>query len=360
MSTRITFSVDQLYRPQPGGIGTYVRGLALGLASLADPALHVSGLAPRSRVPGEVTALPLDLVTAALPLGVLTRVWPHWAVGVPRDAEIVHATSMAGPFGGGARAAVHSVAMHDLLWRDEPSASTSSGISFHEQRLALITRRSDLRVFTSSPALKGRLVELGIDEARIYRVRLGVDDDLVEAHSPDEVARLLAGAGVAGPFTLYAGTREPRKNLERLIAAHRIARALDADLGPLVLCGPSGWGEVPTGDAVTLGLVGRTALKGLVRDATVVAYVARAEGWGLPPVEALHAGTRVVVSLSTPSVADNPEVVPVDPLDVEDIARGLVQSLSLANDAPARARRRASVAHLTWRNAALDHLEGWR
>ena len=360
MSPRITLSIDQLYRAQPGGIGTYVRGLALGFASLDAPEVVVSGLAPRAKVPEDVAVLPLELVRAPLPLAALTRVWPRWAAGVPRNAEVVHATSMAGPFGGGARGAVYSVAMHDLLWRDEPAASTASGVSFHERRLALIARRDDLRIFTSSPDLKSRLVALGIVETRIHRVRLGVDDDAVAARSTLDVTRFLNTAGVQGPFTLYTGTREPRKNLDRLIAAHRRARARHEELGPLVLCGPSGWGEVATGDAVTLGLVARPMLKGLVRDATVVAYVARAEGWGLPPVEALHAGTRVVVSSNTPSIAQNPEVVAVDPLDVEDIAQGLVRALGVADDGPARERRRASVAHLTWRNAALDHLEGWR
>ena len=360
MRVRITLSVDQLYRAQPGGIGTYVRGLALGLASLGDPDMVVSGLAPRAPVSDDVAALPLELIRAPLALAALTRVWPYRATGVPRDAEVVHATSMAGPFGGGARGAVHSVAMHDLLWRDEPSASTTSGIAFHERRLALITRRDDLRILTSSPDLKSRLVALGIDESRIHRVRLGVDDDAVQALAAPNVAQFLETFGVTGPYTLYAGTREPRKNLDRLIAAHRQARASNAALGPLVLCGPSGWGEVATSDALTLGLVARPMLKGLVRDATVVAYVARAEGWGLPPVEALHAGTRVVVSSNMPSVAQNSEVVAVDPLDVEDIAAGLVAALELSDNGPARERRQASVAHLTWRNAALDHLEGWR
>jgi hypothetical protein len=32
MKRTITISVDQLYRPSPGGIATYVRGLAAGLA----------------------------------------------------------------------------------------------------------------------------------------------------------------------------------------------------------------------------------------------------------------------------------------------------------------------------------------
>jgi len=360
MSPRVTLSLDQLYRRQPGGIGTYVRGLAFGLASLTDLELTVTGLAPRGAVPDEVAGLPLHRVEAPFALGVLTRLWPHWAVGVPRDAQVVHATSMAGPFGGGVRNAVHSVAMHDVLWRDEPGASTPAGIRFHERRLELIRSRPELRVLTSSPSLKDRLIGLGVDDSRIHPVRLGVDDDQVEAAPSAAVASLLAEHGVVGPFTLYAGTREPRKNLERLVEAHHAARATDARLGPLVLAGPSGWGAVPTGDAVTVGLVSRAMLKGLLRDATVVAYVARAEGWGLPPVEALHAGTRVVVSDTTPSVAHNSEVIRVDPLDVDAIAHGLLASLELGVDESSAHRRRASVADLTWRNSALDHLAGWR
>ena len=127
-----------------------------------------------------------------------------------------------------------------------------------------------------------------------------------------------------------------------------------------MIVGPSGWGGVDLGDAVVLGLVSRAMLKGLYRDATVFAYVPRAEGWGLPPMEALHEGTRVVASATTPSASNNPEVVLVDPLDVSAIAAGLVSALELADDDAARARRRASVADLTWRNVALDHLESWQ
>jgi len=107
----------------------------------------------------------------------------------------------------------------------------------------------------------------------------------------------------------------------------------------------------------TVGADGYTVI---YRDATVVAYVPRAEGWGLPPVEALAQGSRVVASVTTPSVIENDEVVLVDPLDVDAIARGLLAAVAAPDDEPARARRRASVADLTWRNVALDHLAGWR
>ncbi|MBW4079010.1 MAG: glycosyltransferase family 4 protein, partial [Acidobacteria bacterium] len=195
---------------------------------------------------------------------------------------------------------------------------------------------------------------------RIHPVRLGADDETHLAADPAAVAAFLERHDVRGPFTLYAGTREPRKNLERLIEAHAMARGEHPELGALVLSGPSGWGDVPTADAVVIGHVERSILLGLYRDATVFAYVPRREGWGLPPVEALHAGTRVVASTTTPSVRTNETVVLVDPLDVGAIAHGLASAVALADNDVTRAERRQSVAQLTWRNAALDHMAGWQ
>ena len=359
MTRTLTVSLDQLYRRSPGGIGTYVRGLVQGLAQLNNPTLEVVGLMPRGSAYGDVADLCVRRALAPANVDILTRLWSRWPLGVPRRSSIVHATSMAGPFAGGASDAVHSVAMHDLMWRDEPGATTRSGIQFHERRLALIKERRDVRVVVTSPGLGERLVAEGIDAARVRHVRLGVDDDGTEAAGVDTVSEFLASRGVRGPFTLYAGTREPRKNLERLIAAHREARHVDPRVGDLVLAGPDGWGEVDCGDATVLGLVPRATLKGLYRDAAIFAYVPRAEGWGLPPVEALHIGTRVVASSTTPSVASNPEVVRVDPLDATSIAQGLVTAAGLPDDAESAARRRHSVADLTWRNVALDHLAAW-
>ncbi|MFI5036043.1 MAG: glycosyltransferase [Acidimicrobiales bacterium] len=355
----LALSIDQLFRPSPGGIATYVRGLVVGLADLQDPSLDVVGLAPRGRVPDAVAELALRRVTVGLPLVALTRVWSAWPLGVPRGADVVHATTVAGPFSGGAPGARHSVALHDLLWRDEPGAATARGARFHESRLRLLARREEVRVFTTSPLLEDRLVAEGFARSRLVRVRLGVDLD-VEVAPPARVREVLAPRGITGPYTLYAGTREPRKNLATLVAAHHGARAARPELGPLVLAGPAGWGADVTGDATVLGVVERAVLRGLYRDAAVVAYVPRAEGWGLPPVEALAEGARVVASATTPSVAANLQVVVVDPGDVDAVAAGLVAAIDRPDDGVARAARRASVAELTWRRCALDHLAGWR
>lgn len=353
MSRTIVISVDQLSRPQPGGIASYVRGLLRGLHELAIPedvvalgpraALeHLAYEGPQARVPGPDALTPL--------------LWRRRPVGVPPNASVVHATSMAGPFDGAPR---QTAALHDLLWRDEPTATTPRGARFHERRLQLLLARPDIRLLTSSPLLPDRLVALGVSPERIFPIRLGVDSG-VEAAPADVTRAMLHAAGVVGPFTLHAGTREPRKNTQRLVEAHARARRSHPELGPLVFVGPQGWGETATGDAVVLGPVARDRLLGLYREATVVAYVPRAEGFGLPPVEALRAGTRVVASVTCPSIATNAEVVRVDPLDVEAISDGLTRALNLSTDLLARDRRRASVADLTWRNSALDHLAAWR
>ncbi len=360
MTRAVSITLDQFYRPQPGGIATYVRGLVRGLASLHDESLAVTGVAPTGSPHQSIDDLELKRVTVPVPVELLTRLWSRWPLGVPRTSDVVHATSLAGPYRGGAKRAVHSLALHDLLWRDEPSASTPRGIRFHEQRLQLLRRHGDVRVILTAPGLVGRLVAEGFAPERLHEVRLGVDDDNVVPESEEYVRAFLLERGVTGPFTLYVGTMEPRKNLERLISAHAAASVHCDELGTLVLVGPPGWGSVDSADAVVLGVIERSILKGLYRDASVVAYVPRAEGWGLPPVEALHEGARVVASVTTPSVAHNEEVIVVDPLDVTAIEVGLVKALSLSNDEIARSRRRESVADLTWKNVALDHLASWQ
>ncbi|HTT59365.1 MAG TPA: glycosyltransferase, partial [Acidimicrobiales bacterium] len=328
MPREVSVSLDQFFRPQPGGIATYVRGLIKGLSSLSNESFQLTGIVPAGTPRQPLDDLRVRTASATLPVGLLTRAWAHWAIGVPATSEVVHATSLAGPYRGGSSHAVHSLALHDLLWRDEPDTSTPRGIRFHEARLAMLRRREDVRVIVTAPGLRERLIAEGFASSRLHESRFGVDDDDVVPESAQRVAALLGEYGVQGPYTLYAGTREPRKNLDRLVAAHARARADHEELGPLVVVGPPGWGSVELGESIVLGEVSRAMLKGLLRESSVVAYVPRAEGFGLPPVEALHQGARVVASATTPSVAHNSTVVVVDAMDVAAIEAGLEFALT--------------------------------
>jgi glycosyltransferase involved in cell wall biosynthesis len=352
---RIGLSVDQLYRPQPGGIGTYVRGLVRGLEEIGVS--DITGLAPSGPLPNDVSSLGIPIASGPLPVQLLSRLWTVYPIGVGRSFDVVHATAMSGPFD--KRAHRRSVTVHDLLWRDEPGSTTRSGASFHERRLRRIVADEGIHIVVTSLHLRDRLIAEGVSPHRLFVAPLGADEDDSTPEEKEACTKLLSRFEIAEDFTLSAGTLEPRKNVERLVAAHKSASSEESELGPLVIVGPHGWSHVDTGDAVVLGAVTRGVLNELYRRARVVAYVPRAEGWGLPPVEALHAGTAVVVSTQVPSVAGNTEIESAAFDDIDGLASALVRAARRGNGEMERKLRRDSVAHLTWRNCAELHLKAW-
>ena len=87
---------------------------------------------------------------------------------------------------------------------------------------------------------------------------------------------IVVGAGLAG-----------------LVAAYQLARPRLAAPWPLVVVGPSGWGEHGGLDAegvVLAGQVEPAVLAGLYARCRCLAYVPLAEGFGLPVVEAMRDG----------------------------------------------------------------------
>jgi alpha-1,3-rhamnosyl/mannosyltransferase len=361
---QIVVSLDQLRRPSPGGIGTYIRGLVRGLSELIDSgelSAQLVGVAPRGSRALGLDNSHLRVATTWAPEKLSTVLWGTTAFGVPRDADVVHATSMAGPFQGGRASATHSVLVHDLLWRKHPELATARGARFHEARIQTIVAHEQLRVLVTSPGLAKELVDAGVDTKRIFVVRLGVEhDDMVfERSRVLSDPRLRAVLGPEGNYTVAVGTIQPRKNLERLIVAHARARLAEPTLGPLLLVGERGWGSVDTTGSYELGALDDHSLRALVSCARATAYVALEEGWGLPPVESLAQGRPTVAATTVPSVMGNNQVVLVNPLDVDSICEGLVSAAQSDDDDVARERRRRSVSHLTWITCARDHLVAW-
>jgi glycosyltransferase involved in cell wall biosynthesis len=191
---------------------------------------------------------------------------------------------------------------------------------------------------------------------------------------PDEdAATLRARLRLPERFVLAVGTLEPRKNLVRLIdavAALR-GRAATGDV-ELVIAGGRGWLDEPIFARVRdLGLQrhvhffdrpdDRTVLA-LYHTATVLAYPALYEGFGIPPLEAMACGTAVICSntSSLPEVAGDAALL-VDPLDVEGLTEALAR---VVDDEELRARLRQrgplQAAKFTWSGTAEAALGGLR
>jgi glycosyltransferase involved in cell wall biosynthesis len=115
---------------------------------------------------------------------------------------------------------------------------------------------------------------------------------------------------------------------------------------------------------VAVGHVEGAALSGLYAGATALAYVPLAEGFGLPPLEAMVAGSPVVASTAVPSVtegSEDPPALVVDPTDIHAIARALITVVSDRGLSDSlRTRGSAFAKARTWEAAAAGHLALWQ
>lgn len=361
---RVLVVAEQLRRPVPGGIGTYVRGLLQGLAGLDGEAAGVdppavSVLASRApgRGPDPLSDLGAPVIADTMPSRILTRLWHRDRRAAPAGFDVVHAASLAFPPPAGRRPLV--VALHDLAWRAVPEAFPTRGRRWHDGALARAGRHA-AAVIVPSEATAEAAVAAGVP-AEVVRVLAHMygADHLAPADGPAARATLVA-SGVTGPYLLSVGTREPRKNLGRILAAYERARPGLPEPWPLVVVGPDGWGDsleaVP--GVVLLGAVPAPVLAALYAGARCLVYAPLLEGFGLPAVEAMASCTPVVAS-RVPSTGR--AALEVDPLDVEDMARGMVRAA--ADD-----RLRAELVtagllraqELTWAAAAADHVRLWR
>ena len=187
------------------------------------------------------------------------------------------------------------------------------------------------RVVTISEFSKREIVELlGVPEEKVRVVPSApnISEDMIAFED------VKAKFGIEKPYILYVGNLEPRKNLVRLLEAFARLKAERAVPHRLVLAGGRGWnnedfdralaGHPCRGDIILTGYVTSAEKNALYRFADVFVFPSLYEGFGIPPLEAMHWGCPVVAA----DAASLPEVVGdaaalVDPLDPESIAEGL-------------------------------------
>ncbi len=170
--------------------------------------------------------------------------------------------------------------------------------------------------------------------------------------------------GIQKPYLLYIGTIEPRKNLPRLLQAFAIAKQKGNLPHGLVLAGAKGWNCADfdralaacseRGSVYLTGYITNAEKNCLYQNADVFVFPSLYEGFGIPPLEAMHFDCPVICS----SAASLPEVVgdaaePVDPMCTESIADGILRVLSDQSHKNTLIRKgRAQAQKYTWENSA--------
>ncbi len=253
--------------------------------------------------------------------------------------------------------------VHDLSTLVLPHFHIKGNVDHHMEAMMADIASSDIVAAVSSATRDDLIAYLGVPGDKIVTAHNGVSwPDWYRVAAADELAPL-----GAEPYLLILGTREPRKNVmlvfdmleqaPELLESHRI-----------VFAGKMGWLEeqhalpralepaVTQGRILFTGFVGDYRKYVLLAGASATIYPSLFEGFGLPVLESLSAGTPCVASWSSSIPEVGGELCSYfDPLSASDLHRAVGEMLARRRleGAALQEACRAWAASFTW-DRALD------
>ena len=208
---------------------------------------------------------------------------------------------------------------------------------------------------------------LRVPSERIRVVPLAVDDRFRDP--PREPHPVLQKYGIETPYALFVGNIEPNKNLRRLVEAFFAARMNKKLPHTLVVAGKKRHQARRLMSLVRqLGCEEHVVFPGYVHDddlpalyagADAFVYPSHAEGFGIPPLEAMLSGTATITSEDAALVevtGDGAAHFPAE--DLAGLRRALEKVLTERDFAAELARRgREVAAQYSWAETGRRTLE---
>ena len=250
--------------------------------------------------------------------------------------------------------------VHDLAFHHYPETIKPMVMRAQTKRLARAVKQG-AHFIADSESTKNDLVDLyHLKSAQVDVVYPGVGSGFTPQKN-NKIKQVKNKYSLPEAYILTLATREPRKNLERLIKAYQLLKAKDSTTPQLVIAGRYGWGEDQSqvDGVIVTGYVSDTDLPALYSGASVFAYPSLYEGFGFPVLEAMACGTPVVTSniSSLPEVVGSAGVL-VDPLSVKSIAKGITKALKSSSTLAESGLKQAK--NFTWKSTAENTIKVYK
>lgn len=274
---------------------------------------------------------------------------------VRSKVDLIHSPAFSGPI---LRPVPLVMTVMDVMYTRYPAWLPTSRARWYWGRWIPFTARRATAVIAPSEATKQDLVALaGIPPERVAVIPLAVDPLFLRIPPQNQVQAYRSQHGLSGPYVLYVGSIDRRKDLGGLLRAYARVRARVKGVR-LVIAGHLIQGRSTLReDLEATGLTRDVWLPGLVPDkeltllyagASLFAYPSWWEGFGLPPLEAMAMGVPVITyrAASLPEVVGDAAIL-IDPPFTEDaLAHAMEQVLgdqALRDELIARGHKQAGV-----------------
>jgi glycosyltransferase involved in cell wall biosynthesis len=272
-----------------------------------------------------------------------------------RDWQLLHSLGNRGPRFPGVPSVV---TLHDVMFFRHSTVGLVSTLGMRLGARAAVSG-ADAVISVSEAASDEIVSTLGLSRHNVVAVRHGPGRAPVGA-APDGNVRTRLGPEWAGRIVLSVAAKRPHKNQELLV---RALPHLPGDLRLVLVGHDEGYGSLISAVADDLSLAHRVTLLDYVPDAELealwrmaacAAFPTRAEGFGLPVLEAMRRGVPVACSdLPVLREVAGDAAETFSPDDAEGAAAAILRAMS-DTDAGERGRRRA--ASFSWERAARETL----
>jgi glycosyltransferase involved in cell wall biosynthesis len=266
-----------------------------------------------------------------------------------RGWDLLHSLANRGPARAGT---VHVLTVLDVIFFHH---RTMGLVSTYGMRWAVraAAKRADALITISEAAADDIAATLGIERSRITAAPLGARAP-AGGVSPDAARERLGLAGAR--VVLCVAAKRPHKNQQLLVRALEL---LPQDVSLVIAGHDEGYGAHLTELADRLGVAARVSQLGYIPDAELeelwaladcAAFPTRAEGFGLPVLEAMQRAVPVVCS----DIAVLREVAgdAARFFDPDDPAAAAAAITSALDDRAAAERGRERAAAFTWERTA--------
>lgn len=199
-----------------------------------------------------------------------------------------------------------SVLVHDMIPLDFPQYQRPGTVASFERKMRSAAAYADVVICISAETQRRVQHWFGKwgRQPRTCVAHIGVDPPVAASHP----VLFPSGLPPERPFFVSVGTIEPRKNHALLLDIWEVLGAeLGADTPGLVIAGSRGWNNQKVFDRLDMatkqgariqevGGLSDQQLSTLIRNSAGLLFPSLAEGYGLPPVEALQLDVPVVCS----------------------------------------------------------------